>query len=137
MHELMHYPNDPTTTWESVMIRTLRVMGLVPPQYVITSYRFCQFPLFPLPHYYCHDPDASGHETCITTVCPLILTLFVCSPCTAFVRTLPPVALSMITHCLTCFDCVYQCLDLCSDLCLDLVYKPCVHIVRSQTWLRL
>ena len=37
-----------------VMIWTLRVMKLVPPQYVITSYRFCLFPLFPfsvpLPH---------------------------------------------------------------------------------------
>src|SRR6266702_4499917 len=77
----------------------------------------------------CHDPDASGHETCITTVCSLILILFVCSPCAAFVRTLPPVTLSMITHCLTRFDCVYQCLDLCLDLCPDLVYKPCVHIV--------
>ncbi len=31
------------------MIRTLQVMGLVPPQYVTTSYRFCLFPLFPLP----------------------------------------------------------------------------------------
>ncbi len=29
------------------MIRTLRVMGLVPPQYVITLYRFRLFPLFP------------------------------------------------------------------------------------------
>ena len=30
----------------SVMIRTLRVMGLVLPQYVITSYHFRLFPLF-------------------------------------------------------------------------------------------
>src|SRR6266702_3364447 len=85
----------------------------------------------------CHDPDASGHGTCTTTVCLPILTLFVCSPCAAFVRASPPVFLSMITHCLTRFDCVYQCLNLCSDLCLDPVYKPCVHIVRSQTWLHL
>ncbi len=35
-------------TSEPVMIRTLRVMGLVPPQYVIASYRFRLFPLFPL-----------------------------------------------------------------------------------------
>src|SRR6266702_6942920 len=35
-----------------VMIRTLQVMGLVPPQYVITSYRFRLFPLFPLLYYY-------------------------------------------------------------------------------------
>ncbi len=33
---------------QDVMIRTLRVMGLVLPQYVATSYRFRLFPLFPL-----------------------------------------------------------------------------------------
>src|SRR6266568_132418 len=82
----------------------------------------------------CHDPDASGHGTCTTTVCLLISTILVSSPCSPFVRYTAPVLLSMITHCLTHFDCVYLCLDLCSDLCLALVYKPCVHIVRSQTW---
>ena len=58
---------------QPVMIRTLRVMGLVPPQYVITSYRFRLFPLFPLPYYY------------------------------------PILVLSMITHRLTCFNCVWLC----------------------------
>src|SRR6266702_1980057 len=67
-----------------VMIRTLRVMGLVPPQYVITSYRFCQFPLFPLPCYY------------------------------------PIPVLSIITHCLTCFNCVW--------LCSALWYQLCDHL---------
>ena|SRR6266702_3692048 len=56
-----------------VMIRTLQVMGLVPPQYVIASYRFRLFPLFPLCHYY------------------------------------PVLVLSVITHCSTCFDCVWLC----------------------------
>ncbi len=40
------------SSWGDVMIRTLRVMGLVTPQYVITSYRFRLFPLFPLVYYY-------------------------------------------------------------------------------------
>ncbi len=65
------------------------------------------------------------------------LDLFMCSLCSASVRASPPVVLSMITHCLTCFDCVYLCPNLCTDLCLVLVYKPCVHIVWSQTWLHL
>ena len=32
----------------------------------------------------CHDPDASDHGTCTTTVCSLISTLFVCPLCSAF-----------------------------------------------------
>jgi len=84
------------------MIQMLRVMGLVPPQYVFLSRPFLCVPLVPLSY-----------------------------------GVSPPVALSMITHCLTRFDCVYLCPDLCTDLCLVLVYKPCVHVVRSQTWLRL
>src|SRR6266702_8027416 len=88
-------------------------------------------------HCRCHDPDTSGHGTCTTTVCLLISTLLMCSLCSAIVRVSPPVVLSMITHCLTCFDCVYLCPALCMDLCLVLVYKPCVHIVQSQTWLHL
>src|SRR6266581_6269740 len=92
-------------------------------------------PNFPLP--LCHDPDTSGHGTCTTTVCLLISTLLMCSLCSAFVCVSPPVVLSMITHCLTRFDCVYLCPTLCTDLCIVLVYKPCVHIVRSQTWLHL
>ncbi len=39
-----------------------------------------------------------------------------CSLCSHSVCVPPPVALSMITHCLTCFNCVYLCLDLCSQL---------------------
>src|SRR6266702_6124034 len=81
----------------------------------------------------CHDPDALGHGTCTTTVCLLILTFLMCSLCSAFVRASPPVVLSMITHCFTRFNCVYLCPNLCTDLCLVLVYKPCVHIVQSQT----
>ncbi len=66
---------------QHVMIRTLRVMGLVLPQYVITSYRFRLFPLSPLLYYY------------------------------------PIPVLSMITHRLTCFDCVCLCPTLWCQLC--------------------
>ncbi len=39
-------------------------------------------------------------------------------PLFCFCLCIAPVTLSMITHCLTRFDCVYQCLDLCLGLCL-------------------
>src|SRR6266702_2135399 len=38
---------------------------------------------------FCHDPDASGHGTCTTTVCLLILTFFICSPCSLSIRASP------------------------------------------------
>jgi len=57
---------------------------------------------------WCHDPDASGHGTCTTTVCYHIVLL-------STVPLVPPWALlshsvlSMITHRLTCFNCVWLC----------------------------
>ena len=48
------------------------------------------------------------------------LDFLMCSLCSALVCALPPVVLSMITHCLTRSDCVCLCLDLCSNLCLVL-----------------
>ncbi|SRR6266702_2104974 len=50
-------------------------------------------------------------------------------PLFCFYPCITPVILSMITHRLTRFDCVYLCPALCTDLCIVLVYKPCVHIV--------
>ncbi len=80
-HKIIIYSDHLNLQYWSVMIRTLRVMGLVPPQYVITSYRFRLFPLFPLYHYY------------------------------------PILVLSMITHRLTCFNCVWLCPALWYQLC--------------------
>ncbi len=78
---LIKWKGYPDSDNECVMIRTLWVMGLVPPQYVITSHRFRLFPLFPLPLYY------------------------------------PILVLSMITHRLTCFNCVWLCPALWCQLC--------------------
>ncbi len=64
----------------------------------------------------CHDPDASGHGTCTTTVCYHIVSL-------SFVPFVPPfryypiLVLSMIKHRLTCFNCVWSCPTLWCQLC--------------------